>query len=128
MFRKNKETNLRIIMVLILCSIFSISVLAANDQEIAWARSLIAEGKKADAYHPQNGYVPDEQTAIGIAVSVWAPIYGKEQIEKQKPYSALLVNGYWVVSGSLPENMVGGVAQAVIEKKTGQVIYVIHSK
>lgn len=119
---------LRAIIALLLCSLFSFSAVAANDQEIAWARSLIEEGKKADAYRPQNGYVPAEQTAIGIALSVWVPIYGKEQIEKQKPYSAVLVDGYWVVSGSLPEIMPGGVAHAVIEKETGQVIYVIHSQ
>src|SRR2546423_10224131 len=29
----------------------------------------------------ENGYVPDEQTAIAIAVAVWSPIYGKEKIE-----------------------------------------------
>src|SRR5258705_5916251 len=34
----------------------------------------------------QNGYVRDEQTAIAIAVSAWIPIYGKAQIESEKPY------------------------------------------
>ena len=109
-------------------SLLSINAIAANDQELAWARSLIQEGKRADAYRPENGYAPDEKTAIGIALNVWAPIYGKDHIEKQKPYSAFLVDGYWLVSGSLPKHMVGGVAHAVIEKKTGQIVYVIHSQ
>lgn len=102
--------------------------LAVNDQVLAWARSLIQKGKKADSYRPKSGYVPDEVTAIGIAVSVWSPIYGREHIEKEKPYSAILVDGYWVVSGSLPKLIPGGVAHAVIEKSTGKIIYVIHSQ
>ncbi len=33
---------------------------------------------------PTAGYVPDEKTAIKIAVAVWSPIYGKENIEVEK--------------------------------------------
>ena len=117
---------------MLLLSAFSFAALAENDQELAWARSLIQEGSKSDAYRPQNGYVPNEATAIGIALSVWSSIYGREHIEKQKPYSAILVDGYWVVSGSLPKLttgvMPGGVAHAVIDKSTGQIIYVIHTQ
>ena len=101
--------------------------MAASEQGLAWARSLIQDARKAGAYRPADGYVPDAQTAIAIAVNVWVPIYGKDHIERQKPYSAMLVDGYWVVSGSLPVTVVGGVAHAVIEKRTGQVTYVIHT-
>ena len=119
---------MKLILALVLMSASLSSAIAASDQELAWARSMIQEGKKAGVFRPQNGYVPDEATAIDIALSVWTPIYGKEHIENQKPYSAILVDGYWVVSGSLPKLMRGGVAHAVIEKNTGQIIYVIHSQ
>src|SRR5437870_913236 len=56
----------------------------------------------------KNGYVPDEQTAIAIAVAVWTPIYGKAQIESEKPFRATLRNGIWTVGGTLPEGHNGG--------------------
>ena len=42
-----------------------------------------------NSYEPRKGYVPDVQTAIAIAVAVWIPIYGKEQIENEKPYKSI---------------------------------------
>ncbi len=84
-------------------------------------------------YKPQQGYVPDEETAIKIAVAVWIPIYGKEIIEKEKPYIATLKNGVWYVTGSLPkakasERVVGGVAEAEINKDDGKIIRISHGK
>jgi len=76
----------------------------------------------------EEGYVPNEKTAIAIAVAVWNPIYGEEKIKKEKPYSAMLSNGIWFVSGSLPEGYLGGVAEIEILKKNGKVIRLSHGK
>jgi len=70
------------------------------------------------------GYVPNEETAIRIAVAVWIPIYGKETIENEKPYKAILKDGVWYVRGSLPlpppgQAIFGGVAHAAISKEDG---------
>ena len=81
-----------------------------------------------NSYKPKNGYVPDEQTAISIAVAVWIPIYGKEHIEGEKPYRAELKNGVWTVTGSLPEGYVGGTAEAQISQDSGCILRVIHYK
>ena len=75
-------------------------------------------------YTPKDGFVPTESAAIAIAVAVWVPIYGAEAISKQKPYTATLVNGTWIVEGSLPKRMVGGVARAEIAKKDGRILRV----
>lgn len=77
---------------------------------------------------PQEGYVPDKETAIKIAVAIWIPIYGQNEIEKQKPYNAILENGIWFVSGSLPKGWVGGVAEAEILKENGKIIRISHGK
>ena len=79
-------------------------------------------------YMPPGGYVPDAATAIKIAVAVWEPIYGRKQIQGQKPFRATLRNGVWRVHGSLPPNTPGGVAEADISKKDGRVLRVIHGK
>jgi hypothetical protein len=81
---------------------------------------------KTESFKPKNGYVPNEQTAIAIAVAVWTPIYGREQIESEKPFKATLKNGVWTVTGTLPEGYVGGTAVADIAQADGRVLRVIH--
>ena len=72
--------------------------------------------------------VPDESTAIAIAIAVWAPIYGKDKIASQSPYSAELKDGQWTVMGYLPPGHAGGTAIAVISKVDGQVLRISHGK
>jgi hypothetical protein len=80
------------------------------------------------SYKPKEGFVPDERTAIAIAVAVWTPIYGEKQIADEKPYRAALKDGVWTVEGSLPKGALGGVAIAEISKADGRIIAVIHGK
>jgi len=77
---------------------------------------------------PVEGYVPDEATAINIAIAIWIPIYGKDHIEKKKPYHAVLKNGIWYVYGSLPSGWRGGVPEAEIIKRNGKIIRISHGK
>ena len=79
-------------------------------------------------YMPSGGYVPDQATAIAIAKAVWIPIYGKEQIESQAPFVATLKENAWHVHGTLPKGYLGGTAEAVISKRDGQILRVIHGK
>lgn len=94
----------------------------------ALALSLAAAEPKPHSYVPNNGFVPDDATAIAIAVAVWIPVYGREAISSQKPYMATLVNDTWIVEGSLPKEMLGGVARAEIAKKDGRILRVTHGK
>lgn len=103
--------------------IVSICVVAA-----AIAAMVHAAGNAENNYKPKDGYVPDAETAIAIAVAVWNPIYGKDQIAKEKPYKASLSKGIWTVEGSLPEGMLGGTAVAEISKDDGRILRVIHEK
>ncbi len=98
---------------------------------LLFAPSGILFGQEAERhnYRPAAGYVPNEETAIKIAVAVWIPIYGKGQIEKEKPYKAVLRDGIWYVSGSLPAGFVkGGVAEAEIAKDDGRILRISHGK
>jgi hypothetical protein len=87
-------------------------------------------GKPKDSYKPKEGYVPNSQTAIKIAVAVWEPIYGEKMIAGEKPYHALLdSNNVWHVYGSLPDDYaLGGTAEAEIAKDDGRILSVIHGK
>jgi len=88
----------------------------------------IAATKSYDrGYIPINGFVPNKETAIKIALAVWLPIYGNV-IYREKPYTAELKGEVWVVEGSLKKGEVGGVALIVIQKKDGKIIRVYHGK
>jgi hypothetical protein len=72
------------------------------------------------------GFVPDEVTATRIAEAVWIPIYGRKQIEEERPFVATLSNGVWTVTGTLPEGYVGGTAVAEISKESGCILRISH--
>jgi len=76
----------------------------------------------------EEGYVPDSATAIKIAEAVWIPIYGKETLRDEKPFKARLVNGVWIVDGTLPKGARGGTAYAEISKESGCILKVTHYK
>lgn len=85
---------------------------------------------RADGYlgkhSPSEGFVPNKETAIAIAVAVWKPIYGDEPIKRQAPYRATLVDGIWVVRGNMKGLAPGGTAKALIRQDTGEILQTIH--
>ena len=91
------------------------------------AGHLIAQ-TRSHSYVPREGFVPDEKTAIRVAEAVLTSIYGDKNILDQRPFSAKLERGVWVVSGHLPEGYEGGVAEIRIAKKTCEVLHVTHGK
>ncbi len=72
--------------------------------------------------------IKDSVTAIKIAEPILFDIYGKEKIEKQKPYEIYLLENYWVISGTLPEDYVGGTFLIIINARNSQVIKITHGK
>ena len=52
------------------------------------------------------------------------------QIKKQKPYKVFYdeTNDVWMVTGTLPSNKKGGVANIIIDNSTGKVLAIWHSK
>jgi len=84
-----------------------------------------AAGSKKLSYKPEVGYVPNEETAIAIAIAVWSPIYGREKIETDRPFKAVLKKGVWTVTGTLPEGVTSGAPEADISKDDGRIFRVI---
>jgi hypothetical protein len=81
---------------------------------------------KAEAQ--RRGMVPDKETAIKIAESVWYPIFGSE-IYTELPFVAELEGDtVWEVRGSLPEGWVGGTAVIRLRKSDAAVLDVWHEK
>ena len=79
-------------------------------------------------FDKSRGMVPDKETAIKIAESVWYPIFGSE-IYTELPFVAELEGDtVWEVRGSLPEGegWVGGTAVIRLRKSDGAVLDVWH--
>jgi len=77
----------------------------------------------------KGGVVPDEETEIKIAETIWLPIYG-EKIYDKMPFIAEYneKNDCWFVSGTLPANRTGGVPEIKIRKSDCKIIYISHGK
>lgn len=116
-------------MNIFVATILLITTLAASGYACAGTGSnALKETANTQGFLPKAGMVPDAQTAIAIAVAVWNPVYGEKEIASEKPYQAVLTNGRWTVTGSVPNGWVGGVATAVIDKRDGRVIKIYHTK
>ena len=90
----------------------------------ASCQSAVPQTPRPHSYVPPAGFVPDSITAIRIAEAVWIPIYGEDQIRRQRPFHARLANNVWTVIGSLPRGWVGGVALAEISKRDARILRV----
>ncbi|MBQ9416713.1 MAG: hypothetical protein IJU20_07755 [Clostridia bacterium] len=75
------------------------------------------------------GNIIDAKDAIKKAEKIWIKLYG-ESIKKEKPYQVFYDedNGIWLIQGTLRSNMKGGVANILIQNKTGKVLAVWHEK
>lgn len=103
---------------------------------------VVALALTSFAQHPKPAQVvPDQETAIKIAEAIWLPLYGPSVLSK-RPYKAVLNDGYWYVTGSLPSSRIevnsmgdttyhvtgGGVPHILISAATCEVVDVGHSK
>ena len=94
---------------------------------VAFGSLFAADEPKHNAM-PKAGVVPNETTAIKIAVAVWEPIYGADKIAGEKPFHATIAKGVWTVQGSLPKGWLGGVALAEIAKSDGRILRISHGR
>jgi hypothetical protein len=77
---------------------------------------------------PQAGVIPNEETAIAVAESIFRPVFGEEQLKKFQPYHAELKDGVWTIYGTLKRGSRGGTPQLRINKKDGRVLEIWHSQ
>ncbi|NIP42110.1 MAG: hypothetical protein GWO41_01380 [candidate division Zixibacteria bacterium] len=108
-----------------------ITSILANDSDQSnfdeYAERFFNELLEEDCHFPEEGVVPDEETAKKIAEAVWIPIYG-ESIHDEKPLKAKLMDdSTWMVHGNFGDDYSeGGVAYAKIRKSDGKIICITH--
>ncbi|QHT70405.1 hypothetical protein GXP67_28995 [Rhodocytophaga rosea] len=88
-------------------------------------RSLETKGLLLAGMKP---IIKDKQAAIAVAEAILFPIYGEENILKQRPYQVYKTELYWVITGTLPEGYKGGVFEIAIDATDARVIGLTHGK
>jgi hypothetical protein len=108
---------------------------AQNKRLVLGKENATEELKIALSKKPQHNIIDykkliikDSVTAIKIAQPILFDIYGKENIEKQKPFEIYLLENYWVISGTLPEDYLGGTFLIIIDARNSQIIKITHGK
>ena len=77
---------------------------------------------------PKEAVCPTQSLPVHIAEAVWLPVYGKS-IDEERPFVAELIgDSLWIVEGSLPKQMLGGVPYIEIQKKDGKILGMIHGQ
>jgi hypothetical protein len=77
---------------------------------------------------PKNGLVPNQATAEGIAELVLFNVYGRQQIERQRPYKTVLESGVWTVRGTLGREFLGGTFLVRINQEDARIIQIYHER
>ena len=72
--------------------------------------------------------IKDSLTAINVAEPILFSIYGKENITKQRPYEIYFIDNYWVITGTLPKDYLGGTFLIIIDSKDSKIIRITHGK
>jgi hypothetical protein len=67
--------------------------------------------------------ITDEASAAVAAEEILFPIFGKDEIREERPYTVGYADGYWIVYGYLPPYSLGGVFIIIFYGKTSEVIY-----
>ena len=73
--------------------------------------------------------VSDTNDLVHQIESIWIKIYG-DRITEQRPYKVFYdkKSAIWMVKGTLPENMMGGVAYALVADNTWEVLAIWHDR
>jgi NTF2 fold immunity protein len=100
--------------------------------------ALASSGQDSQA--SSNVRVPDVATALNIAEPALIKVYGKYQIDYERPVTVALDDGIWNVYGTLccPDlkgrrtceigKCVGGVAAVKVRQSDGKILSITHTK
>jgi hypothetical protein len=84
--------------------------------------------KPAHFYMPEEGVIPDAETAKQVAEVIFNRFYDPASVQMEKPFSVHLQDGVWIVMGTMPKGLLGGVAEIWMNKSDGRVIHLFHGR
>ncbi|GAB3836201.1 hypothetical protein GCM10028821_34210 [Hymenobacter jeollabukensis] len=73
--------------------------------------------------------IRNAETAVAIAEALAFDAFGgPSEIVPERPYSVMLLDGYWIVNGTLPESYIGGTFEVTLDAKDGRVVCLWHGE
>ena len=115
-----------------LAIIFCLLTALVNSAEASPASAVSGDPTEGEmeipSLKPKNGLVPNQATAEGIAELVLFNIYGRQQIERQRPYKTILESGVWTVRGTLGREFLGGTFLVRINQEDARIIQIYHGR
>ncbi|MES2543762.1 MAG: YbbC/YhhH family protein [Bacteroidota bacterium] len=88
----------------------------------------LSQESQHNALDSKSVIIKDRLTAIQVAEPILFGIYGKDNIESQKPYECYLIENYWIIGGALPKDMLGGTFLIIIDARNSKVLKITHGK
>ncbi|UFH33590.1 YbbC/YhhH family protein [Chryseobacterium sp. C-71] len=98
-----------------------------ENKDSEYAKTELENAKISNEFSPTK-VILDPKTAVEISESILFPIYGKENIIKQRPYDVHFIHGYYIIKGTFPEPQIGGTFIIIINSKDGKVIKLTHGE
>ena len=101
-----------------------------KSNELIHAEQLLdyALKNKSERKIMESPLIPKKENAINYAENILFELYGKENIINEKPYRIYLINDYWIITGTLPKGMLGGVFELVFDSWNGKILMLVHGK
>ncbi|HEY4540557.1 MAG TPA: NTF2 fold immunity protein [Faecalibacter sp.] len=124
------------LLILLFLSIINISCAQENKQQLIlgekYAKEVLEETLKNNRVHNvidnKTPIIKNDSTAITVAESILFEIYGENNIINQRPYKIHKIENYYVISGTLPKNYVGGTFLIIINSLNSEIIRITHGK
>lgn len=98
-----------------------------ENKDSEYAKEELENAKINNEFSPTK-VIHNSKTAVEIAESILFPIYGKDNIIKQRPYDVNFTDGYYIIIGTFPKPQIGGTFIIIINSKDGKVIKLTHGK
>ena len=95
------------------------------------AENIVNETLKDSTLHNVIGnkaILTTDKKVIKFSELILFDIYGKKNIEKQKPYDVFLIDKYWLISGTLSKGTLGGTFMMIIDSRNYKIIRLTHGK
>lgn len=127
---------MRKILLFLSLSIFIISCSQSKSERIILGEKY-AKSELEKTLNPKNQHnvidnksliITNKETAVKIAETILFEIYGKKNIENQKPYEIYKFENFYVILGTLPKNSVGGSFIIIIDGTNSKILKISHGK
>lgn len=128
-------TRIRTYIWILLLSFVSVSCIQTNNRTTSdktntenQLKYVLSDKNQYNLIDNKRIVIKDSLTAISVAEPILFGIYGKDNIINQKPYEIHLIDSCWILSGTLPKNMVGGTFLIIIDARNSKIIKITHGK